>query len=411
MAEDQGPVSRGPLGIGLAAVRNLVRTLVSPPDLNGLKGHYYLIDFARGLSAVAILFWHYQHFFIPRGLHDLSPEGLNGEPLASVFYPLYHYGLHAVELFWMISGFIFTAVYAARKATTRDFVVNRFARLYPLHFITLIVVALLQIAARASVGSSLIFGNNDWYHFALQLGFASNWGFNEGLSFNGPIWSISVEVLIYAAFWIVLPVLLRRGILGPAILCVFTLALAIAFPPNTIAMCGFFFFLGSAIFLIHRAIQGQLWLHVLFAAGFGSVAILNLGLMARPNVTTIVLPGLFGGVLLLLAGLEATHMSRWLRPTRWLGDCTYGIYLWHVPFQIALLLAMDLSGIGQGIVRSPWFLLFFLTTTIAMARLSYLWIERPARVAIRHRADRRESPDPRCDATDAGLSVVKPTKV
>jgi peptidoglycan/LPS O-acetylase OafA/YrhL len=38
----------------------------------------------------------------------------------------------------------------------------------------------------------------------LQLFFASCWGLERATSFNGPVWSISVEVLVYLVFFLVL---------------------------------------------------------------------------------------------------------------------------------------------------------------------------------------------------------------
>lgn len=45
---------------------------------------------------------------------------------------------------------------------------------------------------------------NDLYYFVLQLFVASDWGLQAGDSFNGPIWSISVELLVYVIFFVVL---------------------------------------------------------------------------------------------------------------------------------------------------------------------------------------------------------------
>ena len=136
-------------------------------------------------------------------------------PFYGLLWPLYLFGNGAVQVFWVISGFVFAKVYAGQRTPGRDFALRRFARLYPLHFVTLLIVALLQLAATALVGSNLIYQYNDPYHFALQLAFASNWGLESGFSFNGPIWSVSVEVLVYFLFWLVAEHLLKRGILGP----------------------------------------------------------------------------------------------------------------------------------------------------------------------------------------------------
>lgn len=80
-----------------------------------------------------------------------------------------------VQVFWIISGFFFAVVYLGRAVTIRQFVIHRFARLYPLHFLTLLFVELLQGLALSLIGHTLFYENYDWPHFALQLGFVSDW--------------------------------------------------------------------------------------------------------------------------------------------------------------------------------------------------------------------------------------------
>ena len=128
--------------------------MVKHPRLtaSGVGEHFYVIDLMRGLAAIAILVWHYQHFFFPQAETRLPVTSRQIQPLYSALMPLYEYGSYAVQLFWMISGFVFCAVYAHTKATTRDFVVNRFARLYPLHIITLLLVAALQVISAYRLG-------------------------------------------------------------------------------------------------------------------------------------------------------------------------------------------------------------------------------------------------------------------
>lgn len=83
------------------------------------------------------------------------------------------------------------------------FYVLRFSRLYPLHCLTLLTVLILQAMAWAIDGHHFVDQNNDAWHFLLQFFFASNWGLESAASFNGPVWSISVEVLVYFLFfWI-----------------------------------------------------------------------------------------------------------------------------------------------------------------------------------------------------------------
>ncbi|WP_432417327.1 acyltransferase family protein, partial [Escherichia coli] len=62
---------------------------------------------------------------------------INRQPFYEFFSVFYHYGLYAVELFFMISGFIFFYLYAdnihSNKTSAKTFIVNRVSRLYPLY--------------------------------------------------------------------------------------------------------------------------------------------------------------------------------------------------------------------------------------------------------------------------------------
>nr|WP_252146968.1 hypothetical protein [Escherichia coli] len=51
------------------------------------------------------MLWHWQHFFMKK--NAASDIIINRQPFYDFFSVFYHYGLYAVELFFMISGFIF----------------------------------------------------------------------------------------------------------------------------------------------------------------------------------------------------------------------------------------------------------------------------------------------------------------
>ena len=67
----------------------------------------------------------------------------------------------------------------------------------------LIFTAITQQILLRIEGSYFILPNNDLYHFVLQLFFASNRGFERGNSFDGSVWSVSIEVLMYGLFFII----------------------------------------------------------------------------------------------------------------------------------------------------------------------------------------------------------------
>lgn len=164
------------------------------------------LELIRFMSALAVLFWHYQHFFyIANKPTDFIKEQ---QPLYSLFSHFYDYGYYGVQVFWCISGFIFFWKYreaiASKAINYRKFFVLRFSRLYPLHLFTLLLVFALQSIYFSQKDYFFVYQNNDTTHFIYQLFLASSWGFEKGGSFNGPIWSISVEVLIYCFFFFIL---------------------------------------------------------------------------------------------------------------------------------------------------------------------------------------------------------------
>ena len=300
---------------------------------------------------------------------------------------LFRSGFYAVQVFWIISGFVFAMVYLGRQATTREFVVNRFARLYPLHLLTLVVVALLQGIALRRLGHTLFYGNYDWPHFVLQLGFASDWVNWTDHSFNGPIWSVSVEALIYAVFWALRPVLERVGWPGLSAIILLCLLGNVLGAYTRVPMCGFYFFQGVALARLHEQLgergRGRLVAGLVLIA----LGVVGFGWGGAMQREALGIPGLAGATVLLLAGAERAAPPLLRRAGQWLGDNTYGLYLWHVPVQMAIMLALLPHRDPAGLAQSGWFLAAFVLGTAALARVTFVLFERPMREWIR-RSDR-----------------------
>ena len=354
--------------------------LIAPPK--GERLHFHAIDLLRGLAAMAVVLFHYLNFFIPPGSEEAIPNFRSLEPLHAILWPFYDYGLWAVQLFWLISGFVFAATYAGRETAGRRFWVARVARLYPLHLLTLCAVAALQYWRLAWLGNFQIFQINDFYHFVLNLFFASNWGLERGLSFNGPIWSVSVEVAIYAAFWVTLRPLYRKGVVGPVVLSLaFTAGSVFNLPGTVFWQCGFYFFLGSAINRAYPHLSKWPWL--LASAGVVACGAGAALAMALHQPVGRLMPILLPGVILIACAIEAAGWARGSRWTLWISDNSYGVYLWHIPVQLVLLLVLDGGLDNRAAATSVWFLVLFVGLVVGIARLSYLTFERPAQEAIR----------------------------
>lgn len=169
----------------------------------GQVQRFYFLDILQGFASFAILIWHYQHFFFD-GVDRRQDFDRTSQPAYTLLKPFYEYGELAVYLFFILSGFVFFSLYSAgianRSVTLKTFVWNRFSRLYPLHFATLLLTCGLQLGYYRLFNTFFVYRYNDLMHFLLQLGFMSYWGFQDGHSFNGPIWSVSVEVMLYGIF-------------------------------------------------------------------------------------------------------------------------------------------------------------------------------------------------------------------
>jgi peptidoglycan/LPS O-acetylase OafA/YrhL len=214
---------------------------------------FYSLDVLRGLASLSVVFWHWQHFFFigtKPGIFDVTRL-----PFSEWAFVLYTRGWLAVDLFFSLSGFVFYWLYSKRVSegaiSPGKFALLRFSRLYPLHFATLLIVAVSQFWLFNASGNYFVYPNNDTYHFFLNLVFASSWGFERGYSFNGPIWSVSVEVLLYALFFSCSRLLPVRAIVL-AFISIGFLVVQKYYQPIGRGIGSFF--LGGCVFLAYQAI-------------------------------------------------------------------------------------------------------------------------------------------------------------
>lgn len=334
--------------------------------------YFQWLDAARGLAAIAVLVWHYQHFFLPLQL-DSSTRSV--QPLYSILKMFYIYGALAVQFFWVISGFVFAHVYLNKKIGTYAFFIRRFSRLYPLHFFTLNIVLILQIISFKFFNEYQIYPMNDLYHYILNLFFASYWGLEKGFSFNAPIWSVSVEILIYAFFWITL-ILFRKLYFY---LVFFFIALFFAtwkanlYAP--IAECGFYFFSGCLTFYSWNFFVTQTRRSLCFATSL-FILIPSAVFFVDQSHLIIILKLLFFPVLTFsLATLDSMSSFKNIKTLRKLGDITYSLYLLHVPIQISLLLGIKALRLNTSLYYTPSFLIFYMALCISAALWTHKYIE------------------------------------
>lgn len=353
----------------------------SEPSLLGLE----LMRFA---CAISVMVWHYSQFYAVG--HERVGFVPSAQPLYALLRPFYEAGWLGVQVFWALSGFIFFWKYAGPVAQGQvpawRFAVLRFSRLYPLHLITLCGVAAMAWWYRQTHGVDYVYVFNDWSHFVLQLFMASDWPGRSEWSFNGPIWSVSIEVLVYALFFVLCRLGWTRGWQVLGLIAAAGAVYASHRTEHPVVLCVFFFYLGALTHLAHEAL-GRLKP----ALQRGLVAGAALALAAGTAVTALgLLRPMFYTAL--LAPLGMVLLLRWVRPRSasvskliaTLGHTTYASYLLHFPLQ---LLVANLSG-GHPErlpLAEPWCLLAYLAATFALAVGVYRWVEVPAQAALRKR--------------------------
>ena len=351
------------------------------------------IEALRFFCSFAVLLWHYQHFFFAAPGELLPSWDGRKQPLFAILRPLYEQGHLAVEIFWAISGFIFFWKYAAvlhsRDTSFRKFWVWRFSRLYPLHLATLLFVAVGQGLYRLRFHQPFVYKNNDGFHFVLNLFYASWWGFSKSYTFNGPSWSVSVELFAYLIFFLVA----SSFRFSPGIVLAFFVGALAMWKGQLLferfAECLTEFLLGGILYGVTKWLATRPRAHKLVAqiSGFVVVAFLAIsyrgpvspdlghGVRVDDVVDLIFAPALLLVVLLAFPTPRAESSRRFIES---LGDLTYASYLIHFPIQLMLVFVTDSMHLSREVYYQPYMAAIFLVTTLVAARFVFRYFEMPA---------------------------------
>jgi len=163
---------------------------VQPSGIPSLTG-------VRGLASLWVMLFHIQ----------LNAGRFFGLPALEAL-PFLNSGWHAVDLFFMLSGFILMYAHdrefvTLRKASIIRFAKLRFARIYPMNTAVLLLIGALSLANRPFVSWMRV--TNDPADFSQGAFFqtlllANRWFLFRKGSWNEPVWSLSFEIIGYALF-------------------------------------------------------------------------------------------------------------------------------------------------------------------------------------------------------------------
>jgi peptidoglycan/LPS O-acetylase OafA/YrhL len=350
----------------------------------------------RGVAAFWVVIYHYSVQCLPN--LDAAP-----------YTYLVHKGYLAVDMFFMLSGFVMTHVYHRAFSESvarnyRSFLFARVARIYPLHLLILVLFVATAIAAQLTAGARIdslrnvpLQGSESVSAFVANVLMLQ--GLDAGqLSWNYPSWSISVEFMAYLLFPFALPAIWRASDKAKIAMTIFIFALLglLAFltqgnfdqwdGPITLLRCLPEFILGTLLYCAFRAVPRGSFLDR-GATAFGVLLMIVLCLHA--GAPDLLIAGLFA-VLILTAVLNTGSFAAIANTPSliWLGDISYSLYLVHGFVQFLTTKLLGHVGIEDhgdlSIYSSLVVMVLMIATSLAVSHLTYFGVEIGCRQYLRN---------------------------
>ena len=345
---------------------------------------FYLLDFFRGIAAIAIVIFHYKIFYIEAV--SLNSYVATEQPLYSVLFLAYEHGWIAVQFFFTLSGFIFFNLYRTKileeKISFKNFFILRFSRLYPLHLLMLILVGLFGLFKVEAFGLP----NYDIKHLLLNLFLIQTWGFENGPSFNDPAWSISVEILMYCIFFFIAK---SNKLFLPLSLLTLLLSVIIIFKYKFIGYGGFCFFIGGLSYLLYEKLAKYKFINqnIFKVCQFFLLLILiiifiiNKFPLSYIVLKLILLTFLIPSIIFVSVFFQRLNFSI-IKKISLIGNLSYSIYMIHFFIQMLLVLFLSFYKI-QISFNSHWVFFLYLSFCIIISFFSFNYFEKPLQKIIR----------------------------
>jgi peptidoglycan/LPS O-acetylase OafA/YrhL len=358
-----------------------------------ITNRFEALDGWRGVCASLVVLYHF---------HGYGPIYTSGLVRNSYLF---------VDFFFVLSGFVIAWNYARKLGDwpgVKRFLILRLGRVYPLHLFMLLCFVAYETLRLLSHPEAFT-GPNAPSAVLTNLFLLQSMGMHDGLTWNGPSWSISTEWWTYVTFALVCVwlgmrnwVIVATALVAPlALLHLSHTGMDTTFDWGFIR-CLFGFALGVACWRIYsfappdrsRLSTGVMTL----AEGAVVVAVVAFVSTAGTSPLSFMAPFVFAVAVLVFAA-ESGWLSRLFhsRPLKWLGTVSYSIYLTHFfvvlifPSVIKRVLGVDLWT-GMPLEGGQWIIAYgrnafegtvayalALALTFAFSAFTYRWVETPGR--------------------------------
>lgn len=361
------------------------RSRANPPDADAKVPWLSGLDGIRALAVAAVVLFHAGIEFLPAGFLG-------------------------VDVFFVVSGFLITALLVAERERTggvalAEFWKRRARRLLP---------ALAALLIGTTIFAAVLLRGDLLDHLrevAAAAAYLTNWDLilreiSYFEQFERPsqlrhLWSLAVEEQFYAlwplVFFAVLRLAGRRWLarltwvaaLGALASLIW---MAVLYEPGADPSRVYFGSDARAFTILLGVLLGLHWkpwrrewsrvsaamLDIAGAGGLAAIAVIMA--FARESDAWMYPWGLLALSLAAVASVASAarngsvlSLALSVPPLRWLGERSYAVYLWHWPVLIALDWELGLDQAGPALLAAG------AAITLALAAASYEWIERPAR--------------------------------
>lgn len=337
---------------------------------------YFQLDALRGIAALCVVFYHCNRAFQSGPVHFWAIPFLSGT--------------QAVDLFFVLSGFVLSLPYLeGKRRPYPPYLVRRFWRIY-----VPFAAAVFFSAAGAMVFRGYHLPLTQWYYVTWQTPVTVSLVAQQLLmvplsSLNTAFWSLSVEVQLSILMpFIAIAVRRLPAALSLAVLALWVISWMPAqsawrtlLPTLPFIQFGPLFLLGSilakyqsALTTATRSRRGLAWL-VLFVSVllYCNFKRSDWRMYSFLDQNQAIITGL-GGAGLILSALGIPGLARLLehRVPEYLGRVSYSLYLTH---SVVLFAMLDLF---YGRIPMPWLIGAIFVVALAVAHVFCIAIEEPS---------------------------------
>lgn len=337
----------------------------------------------RGIAALYVVFFH--------------ANGLHAFPMA--VRPFVSHGYMAVDLFFILSGFVMAMTYGGLFENGFDlknfkkFLLLRLARIYPLYILMTVITAVMITTV---LSDTYRFDDNVLRALPFNITMSHVWGL--AYSIVPPSWSISTEWAAYLLFPVSILLALwlprRYALLG--VVAAFGILIAVAYgpqwmthhphrgigrldvvhsyAPGTTLRCLAGFYIGLVAFRFKDLVPAR-------AAGLFLPLALFL-LCYKSNDVWLV--AVFAGLIMSLSHDEGV-IARLLqnRVVYWLGLVSFALYLVHDLVQKIIFKSLPVWGADLGLSKMTW-VFVSVALSLGIAALAHYYYEKPSRIWARN---------------------------